>query len=484
MPGSAGRPASVNSDATTSGSGSCTRHHLPARQRSYLAGQRSAVDPTLPGGRSRVRHRPALDRYCAIVPFTPIHRALGIDAGDITIDLIQQAVDARLSEEVDLDWKQRYNHRDPKAADELAKDIAAMANTGGGTIVYGVAENPDDRDHAGAVVGTTLPPNISQTLHQVAWNNIRPSLAGVQHTVLPYKDGVSVLVVQVPTSPDAPHLVMREQAGGDRSFVAPRRVGAHTEFMTERDLERAYREQFTGRERTEQSLAERFTAASTATGRERVRFVGVMVPHLPASAGRRLTREDAGQIFNGATGMWMMREMWELLFHTYLPKGAPHPGLRRWTSTSGRINELAYTATVHSDGTVTLTLDLDSPEAPQDVSAVEIEAAVVVFAALSSSAARHLGVSGHGEVKASLVWHEASKGGVWVMPQLHPMEHQRTRRDQVTPVATFEPLTATLPLDASRDETLHAVRELAIDLLNAGGVTRLDAIAQRPQPNP
>ena len=74
--------------------------------------------------------------------FTPIHRALGLEAGNATIDLIQEAVDHGVEETADLDWKQAvYDSRKPNWDEEAAKDIAAMANSGGGWIVFGVKES-------------------------------------------------------------------------------------------------------------------------------------------------------------------------------------------------------------------------------------------------------------------------------------------------------------------------------------------------------
>ncbi|MDA4827485.1 helix-turn-helix domain-containing protein [Kocuria rhizophila] len=75
--------------------------------------------------------------------FTPIHRALGLKPGDITWDLIECAVEQKVEEAVDLDWKQcdYLDSRNPQWQDEVAKDIAAMANSGGGWIVLGVAED-------------------------------------------------------------------------------------------------------------------------------------------------------------------------------------------------------------------------------------------------------------------------------------------------------------------------------------------------------
>lgn len=47
--------------------------------------------------------------------FTPIHRALGLEASDLSLDLIEQAVEHGVEESNDLDWKKTpYNVKHPK----------------------------------------------------------------------------------------------------------------------------------------------------------------------------------------------------------------------------------------------------------------------------------------------------------------------------------------------------------------------------------
>ena len=80
--------------------------------------------------------------------FTPIHRALGLEPGDLTLELIEKAIEAGLEETSDLDWKKDpYNPLKPAWFDEVAKDIAAMANSGGGWIVFGVAEEEGSKNN-------------------------------------------------------------------------------------------------------------------------------------------------------------------------------------------------------------------------------------------------------------------------------------------------------------------------------------------------
>lgn len=59
--------------------------------------------------------------------FTPIHLALGIEPGDLSLSLIEQAVEHGVRETGALDWKTNvYDPRKPQWDDEAAKDIAGF----------------------------------------------------------------------------------------------------------------------------------------------------------------------------------------------------------------------------------------------------------------------------------------------------------------------------------------------------------------------
>ena len=60
--------------------------------------------------------------------FTPIHRALGLPAGDLTYELIDLAVAHGVQECSDLDWKAKaYNPKEkPKWEEEAAKDLSLI----------------------------------------------------------------------------------------------------------------------------------------------------------------------------------------------------------------------------------------------------------------------------------------------------------------------------------------------------------------------
>lgn len=70
--------------------------------------------------------------------WTHLHEHLGCPPGPVDFAMVQQCVADQLAEADDLDWKEALpNGQDPRAAGEFAKDVAAMANTRGGLIIYG-----------------------------------------------------------------------------------------------------------------------------------------------------------------------------------------------------------------------------------------------------------------------------------------------------------------------------------------------------------
>lgn len=88
--------------------------------------------------------------------------------------------------------------------EELARDLASLAERGG-YLVFGVEEDKATRTFT--VVDMPLPAHLDQTVDQVARDFIDPPLL-VAPTLLtsPDSPGNGMMVVEVPESPDAPHM--------------------------------------------------------------------------------------------------------------------------------------------------------------------------------------------------------------------------------------------------------------------------------------
>lgn len=177
--------------------------------------------------------------------WTRLHEHLGCPPGPVNFAMIRQCVAHQLGEADDLDWKEYLpNERDPRASSEFAKDVAAMANTRGGLIIYGVADKP--------VTWKGIRKEDANPEQYAQWvrNLVQPYLAGLELYVLEGDDGTeAVLVIDIPASELAPHSVAfdhtSDRAKTQFASVTPYRDGPHTAWMAEHQIARAYADRFT-----------------------------------------------------------------------------------------------------------------------------------------------------------------------------------------------------------------------------------------------
>ncbi|MEV4454124.1 AlbA family DNA-binding domain-containing protein [Streptomyces mirabilis] len=175
--------------------------------------------------------------------WTRLHEFLGSPPGPVTYEMVAEAVRRKLGESDDLDWKQALPATSPVKGEwnEFAKDVAAMANTRGGLLVYGVSDAID-------MVGIDLSTVDDKQLGQWLRVHLQPTVSGVNYLELPATDGSGkdVLVVDIPASETAPHFLYGwQQKDKDKAtFNAPFRHRDDTAYMAEHQVAAAYRERF------------------------------------------------------------------------------------------------------------------------------------------------------------------------------------------------------------------------------------------------
>ncbi|MFI1890701.1 helix-turn-helix domain-containing protein [Streptomyces jumonjinensis] len=278
--------------------------------------------------------------------------------------MVRQAAADNLQETDDLDWKEHLPQppRDGRW-NELAKDVAAMANTRGGLLIYGVT------DKTTKLVG--IDPEAVNFQRYAQWirNHVQPYLPDL--AMFPLSDGTTtVLVVDVPASEMAPHFVYGTSAKDreQQAAVVPYRDKDHTAWMAEHQIERAYRDRFSRTARAEEAVQQHldFTTKTiaTQTSAPSAWFIAVSRPHraLPHNAPQ-LSRDGAREILQDArsrsyqlqtrpTVPGPLRAMGDRLDN-------PRPGLRRWMCST---LELSYNREIitelHHDGTVVMATNL------------------------------------------------------------------------------------------------------------------------------
>ncbi|MFG1858408.1 helix-turn-helix domain-containing protein [Actinomadura geliboluensis] len=283
--------------------------------------------------------------------FTALHRALGLAPAPLTDDLLDAAVAAGVVETSDLDWKSELPPAKGLSQTDFPKDVAAMANSGGGVIVFGVREL--QKAATGRVDVGELDEAYERSLRSAAITAISPPVFGLNVHRLG-SGGKRAVVVEVPASIDGPHLIYKNDY-----FGAPVRADSDTVWMKERQIEAMYRARFEERRHATEALDALFGEASAGRDSDkRAWLIAVAHPRIPRFRGR-LTREEARGVLTKTVGLAL----------TYAGRGGihplenvdrdnPHPGLRRWvavnTATGDRSIWKEAWMSVHHDGSVTV----------------------------------------------------------------------------------------------------------------------------------
>tara|TARA_R110002051_G_scaffold60578_15_gene111103 strand:- start:4344 stop:5588 length:1245 start_codon:yes stop_codon:yes gene_type:complete len=410
--------------------------------------------------------------------FTPLHRALGLAPSPLTDDILDSAVGAGVKETDDLDWKSELPPIKNLSQGDVPKDIAAMANSGGGMIIYGVEEDQKSATRRKSVGELT-------EIHERAYRSaavtaISPPIFGLGvHRLGTDPQAVAVVA---PASVDGPHLVYKNDL-----FGAPIRNDADTAWMKERQIEAMYRARFDERRRTSDAVDTMYNEA--AEGRDsqaRAWFVAVAHPRVPVVLSRP-DRHEISAIFERAETVSLSISRNHGVHPLNNMDGLnPRPGLRRWTAVNKAASEpwKESWADVHHDGSVTVAAALGGHRMNANayfegwqVEGRGLETGVADFAALvrAVSEAQHLDEY---EVRVGVVW-----DGEQPLQVLDVDGMIRTYVGTSTTLRRFVPIRSTINA-AGSDESFHReVFRLAEDCVNQGGITSLN-IMMEPSINP
>lgn len=414
-------------------------------------------------------HEISASYYAWDMSFTPLHRALGLPPGPLTDEILSDAVERGVTETDDLDWKAALPPDRGLPQTDVPKDIAAMANSGGGMIVYGVEE------HEKAATGRRDVGEFTE-VHERAYRSaavtaISPPVFGVKARLLGAE--CRAVAVIVPASVDGPHLIYKNDF-----FGAPVRNDADTVWMKERQIEAMYRARFDERRRATEAVDSLF--AEAAEGRdttERAWLIAVAHPRIPGAL-TRLSRNQARELF--ADSREITRSFSEKIGVHPLDEvdyPNPRPGLRRWVVPDSVTSDRSWAeawASVHHDGSVSLATAVGGHRKGGDeyfegweIEGRGIECAVVDFMALVRSTARALHHDEY-DVRVGVEW-----AGDHPLSILHTDDSGRMRGDGSTTLRAFTSVRSTVTASAS-DEGFHRqVRELAEDCVSQGGITHL-----------
>lgn len=413
------------------------------------------------------------------VTWSRLHEVLGIEPRALTYADIVRAADQQVREDSFLDWKAE-RRTDEHAKEELAKDVAAMANSGGGVLVFGVAEvgqekYPEIRDIELAEQG-------EQQIRSIVWERVRPLVSGIEVVPLENPDatGRGVLAVVVPASTEAPHFY--EKSG--QPPVAPWRNGLITANLRERDLERAYRDRFARQDDARTALA---TLAGDTS--DRLLFESgngsglsrwcVVAAHPFGAVPLAMSSPTAGDARAAAEAAvsdesTLVRSAPNRQFGSLLRQvsDSPRRGLRRWilrhpwsrTEDDGRaVHEYAE---LHQDGSVVFAVPAGDYRTPgtgdgrEILMADVVERSIVAALALTRAWQRARSVAGPYAVRVEIVADPSANGPTWIFGRQPYGAWQEAIPVNTAPVRTLKPVDAVLDARA----TVANNRETAIEL--------------------
>ena len=413
---------------------------------------------------------------------TPLHRLLGEPPGSLTEAMIDAAVSQGLRESDELDWKASLPAQKEFRSSDIVKDIAAMANSGGGMIVFGVEES--ERAAIARTDAGELTENHERTIQQICFSAIQPPVFGVQaHQIASSANSHRAVALLIPASVDGPHLVYKGEC-----FGAPLRTNADTQWMNERLIEASYRMRFEAARRSREELEALYAdmAISMEPGRQAV-LVGAARPRVPVPAPKRRKSRDVVPILDEASlvSKWWLGYDYHPL-EDVTPYGA-HPALRGWIIPPTETTQWRRArAAVFDDGAVGLVWKAGGhthgPQGdelePWQVRADAVESFVAALLALVHTVAAD-DPAGDIEILIGIEWSPSSP-----TPGISDrLQFKQSDKQGYSPVfkmplgAKFRPIHSSIDPSGDSQTFIRTAIDIATDCLNQIGFdrpTRLD----------
>ena len=403
--------------------------------------------------------------------FTPLHRAAGVAPGPLTDAILDAAIDACAVETDDLDWKSALPPAKDLSTTEFPKDVAAMANSGGGVLVYGVREAAKAATQR-ADVGE-LSEVHERALRSAAVTAISPPVFGLTIHRLG-EEGNRAVVVEVASSVDGPHLIYRKDY-----FGAPLRNDADTVWMRERQIEVMYRARFDERRHQTASLNALFDESSAGRDSDkRAWLIAVARPRNPRLR-ERLTRGEASKLLKNTAGLALMYADRQGVHPLeYVDRDNLRPGLRRWVAVNSATDEKEIWKeawiSLHHDGSVTLAAAVGGHRIGSihsleggEVEAPSIESAIADFLAIVRKNAELTGYDEY-DVCVGVEW-----SGATPLTILAREPGGSLYKGSSIPLHRFTPVRTTINAAASDFDYHWQVHDLAQDCVNQGGILNL-----------
>jgi hypothetical protein len=132
---------------------------------------------------------------------------------EISGDDILNLVEAKNPERKTLEYKAKLNINSVDDKAEFLADVSSFANASGGDIIFGISDQRDSENKATGIPDEIVGLSVDNAdaelgrVSQIIESGLQPRIPSVQAKVVPIPDKGSVLLIRVPKSWEAPHMV-------------------------------------------------------------------------------------------------------------------------------------------------------------------------------------------------------------------------------------------------------------------------------------
>jgi hypothetical protein len=119
---------------------------------------------------------------------------------------IEQLKERCISEGPVLDYKEKLLPLNDDSKYELLKDVSAMANSDGGTIIYGVKEQDGfPIGYPGLKISSV--DDLSNRIDQILLDGLEERIPNIKHRAISKSDGLYYYIISIPSSYLSPHMI-------------------------------------------------------------------------------------------------------------------------------------------------------------------------------------------------------------------------------------------------------------------------------------